>query len=124
MEEVWCPTPSRRSARAHSHAANHTLRIRAYTHPPPPQIQRREQIPAGSEEEVEIRACTVVAVEQLREAIAAKFLGACGGRRRGLTLNQSRKETVAGQGELQLQKRVVVHHRMGGGGGGELGAGS
>ena len=28
----------------------------------------------------------------------------------GLTLNQSRKETVARQGELQLHKRVVVHH--------------
>ena len=27
----------------------------------------------------------------------------------GLTLNQSRKETVARQGELQLHKRVVVH---------------
>ena len=34
------------------------------------------------------------------------------GRWEGLTLNQSRKETVARQGELQLQKRVVVHHRM------------
>ncbi len=43
----------------------------------PPQIQRRELIPAGGEEELEIRACTVVAVERLREAIAAKFLGAC-----------------------------------------------
>ena len=30
----------------------------------------------------------------------------------GLTLNQSRKETVARQGELQLHKRVGVHHRM------------
>ena len=29
----------------------------------------------------------------------------------GLTLNQSRKETVAWQGELQLHMRVVVHHR-------------
>ena len=29
---------------------------------------------------------------------------------REVTLNQSRKETVARQGELQLHKRVVVHH--------------
>ena len=34
----------------------------------------------------------------------------------GLTLNQSRKETVARQGELQLHKRVVVHHRVWSGG--------
>ena len=52
--------------------------------------------------------------------IAANFLtgafGVCvcvGG---GLTLNQSRKETVARHGELQLQKRVVVCVWGGGGG--------
>ncbi|EFJ39686.1 hypothetical protein VOLCADRAFT_120119 [Volvox carteri f. nagariensis] len=38
-------------------------------------VERREVIPAGSPEEVEIRACTVAAVERLREAIAHKFLG-------------------------------------------------
>ncbi|GIL83017.1 hypothetical protein Vretimale_8527 [Volvox reticuliferus] len=38
-------------------------------------VERKEIIPAGSEEEVEIRACTVVAVERLREAIAHKFRG-------------------------------------------------
>ena len=40
--------------------------------------------------------------------------GGGGGEERGGRgeLNQSRKETVARQGELQLHKRVVVHHRM------------
>ncbi|GLC34374.1 hypothetical protein PLESTB_000736000 [Pleodorina starrii] len=38
-------------------------------------VERREMIAAGSAEEVEIRACTVVAVERMREAIAHKFLG-------------------------------------------------
>ncbi|KXZ54661.1 hypothetical protein GPECTOR_4g727 [Gonium pectorale] len=41
-------------------------------------ILRGELIAAGSEEEVEVRACTVAAVEALREAIAAKYLGVPG----------------------------------------------
>eukprot|EP00198_Chlamydomonas_reinhardtii_P003090 XP_001692426.1 predicted protein [Chlamydomonas reinhardtii] len=55
-----------------------TMGVLRYSQQLEDKIQRREQIPAGSEEEVEIRACTVVAVEQLREAIAAKFLGTAG----------------------------------------------
>lgn len=34
-----------------------------------------QPIPAGSEQELEIRAATIVAVENLKEAIAAKFGG-------------------------------------------------
>lgn len=40
------------------------------------QITRLEEISPGSEEELEIRGCSVEAVERMREAIAAKFRGA------------------------------------------------
>lgn len=40
------------------------------------QVTRLEEISPGSEEELEIRGCSVEAVERMREAIAAKFLGA------------------------------------------------
>lgn len=43
-----------------------------------PQISRKEEVPAGSEEEVEVRSGTVVAVERIREALAARFGGAPG----------------------------------------------
>lgn len=39
------------------------------------QIEGGEQIPSGSEEEVEIRACTVVAVERLKAALEEKLQG-------------------------------------------------
>ena len=42
------------------------------------QVDRQEVIQAGGEEEIEIRACTVIAVERIREALAAKFRGADG----------------------------------------------
>lgn len=36
-------------------------------------VDAGEEIPAGSEEEVEIRAATVVAVERLREEVASRL---------------------------------------------------
>ncbi|GFR50471.1 hypothetical protein Agub_g12522, partial [Astrephomene gubernaculifera] len=50
-----------------------TLGILSYSRQLEDKILRREQLPAGGEEEVEIRACTVVAVERLREGLADKF---------------------------------------------------
>ncbi|KAG2492024.1 hypothetical protein HYH03_009753 [Edaphochlamys debaryana] len=57
-----------------------TMGILDYSQGLEDKIQRREQLPPGGEEEVEIRACTVVAVERLREALAAKFVGTPGAR--------------------------------------------
>ena len=37
------------------------------------QVDTRKEIVSGSEQEVEIRACTVVAVEQLRDALVARY---------------------------------------------------
>ena len=37
------------------------------------QIEGDEQLQVGSEEEVEIRACTVVAVERLKDALQSKL---------------------------------------------------
>jgi Potential Queuosine, Q, salvage protein family len=41
-----------------------------------PQVQQQTELPPGSEEEVEIRCCTVVAVEKLRAAIAQRVRAA------------------------------------------------
>ena len=40
---------------------------------PPIQVQNCEEIQAGGEEEVEIRASSIVATERLREALESKF---------------------------------------------------
>ena len=47
-----------------------------------PQVDTRKEIASGSEQEAEIRACTVVAVERLRDALVAKYgaLAAADGR--------------------------------------------
>ena len=37
------------------------------------QVDTRKELPSGSEQEVEIRACTVIAVEHLRDALAARY---------------------------------------------------
>jgi len=55
------------------------------------QVDTRKEIASGSEQEVEIRACTVVAVEQLRDALVAKYgaLAAVDGRQGGSAAAQS-----------------------------------
>ena len=59
------------------------------------QVDTRKEIASGSEQEVEIRACTVVAVEQLRDALVAKYgaLAAADGRHGGSAAAQSSSST-------------------------------
>lgn len=55
-----------------------TLGILTYSKELEDKITRLEEISPGSEEELEIRGCSVEAVERMREAIAAKFRGTPG----------------------------------------------
>lgn len=59
------------------------------------QIEAKQQIPPGSEEEIEIRACTIVAVEQLRHAIARRFGAELGSSSSGAAGEAAAGEAVA-----------------------------
>ena len=64
-------------------------------------IDAKHELLAGSEEEVEIRAATVQAVEQMREAWFQKEGGKEGGR----------EGVCAGGGEFELKEELPPHHR-------------
>eukprot|EP01012_Entosiphon_sulcatum_P041562 TRINITY_DN55419_c0_g1_i1.p1 TRINITY_DN55419_c0_g1~~TRINITY_DN55419_c0_g1_i1.p1 ORF type:complete len:330 (-),score=57.11 TRINITY_DN55419_c0_g1_i1:86-1051(-) len=64
-------------------------------------VDAKEEIPAGSEQEIEIRAATVVAVERLRDALA----------KRGQTITAVEVDWILwGRGEAQRDS-IKPHHR-------------
>ena len=65
------------------------------------QVDTRKELASGSEQEIEIRACTVMAVEHLRDALAARYgaSAAPDGRHAASTLGPSAASDSASEGE-------------------------
>jgi hypothetical protein len=77
------------------------MQIMRYTPALAAAIDAKEEIPFGSKEEVEIRACTVIAVERLQKALLTK----------GITLLAIELDWLLWQRGEESKDRISPHHR-------------